>query len=51
MKKDEQERMANILYDYKQLELTERGHSFEQMEDECHRAIEIATRNYNEILV
>ena len=51
MQKDEEERMANLLYDYKQLELTERSYTFEQMENECHRAIEIATRNYNEILV
>jgi hypothetical protein len=50
-KKDEEERLANLLYDYKQLELSERSNAFEQIENECHRAIEIATRNYNEILV
>ncbi|CAF3808911.1 unnamed protein product [Adineta steineri] len=49
-KNDEQERLANLLYDYKQLELNERSNSFEQSENDCHRAIEIATRNYNEIL-
>jgi hypothetical protein len=43
--------MANLLYDYKQLELNERSQTFERMENECHRAMEIATRNYNEILV
>jgi hypothetical protein len=50
-KKDEQERIANLLYDYKQLELSERSNTFEQIENECHRAMEIAIRNYNEILV
>jgi hypothetical protein len=51
IEKNEQERIANLLYDYKQLELSERSNTFEQIENECHRAIEIATRNYNEILV
>jgi hypothetical protein len=50
-KKDEQERLANLLYDYKQMELSERSNTFEQIENECHRAMEIATRNYNQILV
>jgi hypothetical protein len=50
-KKDEQERLANFLYDYKQLELVERSNTLEQVENECHRAMDIATRNYNEILV
>ena len=50
-KNDEQERMAKLLYDYKQLELTERGQTFERMEEECHRAMEIATQHFNEILV
>lgn len=46
-----EESLANLLYDYKQIELNENSHRFEQIENECHRAIEIATRNYNEILV
>jgi hypothetical protein len=50
-KKDEQERLANYLYDYKQLELVEQSNTLEQVENECHRAMDIATRNYNEILV
>lgn len=50
-KKDEEQRLANLLYDYKQLELSEQSQRFEQIENECHRAIELATRNYNEILV
>jgi len=50
-KKNEEERLANLFYDYKQLELCERSNTFEQIENECHRAMEIATRNYNEILV
>ena len=49
--KDKQERLANLLYEYKQWQLTERGSIFEQMEEECHRAMDMATRNYNEILV
>ncbi|CAF2125497.1 unnamed protein product [Rotaria magnacalcarata] len=32
------------------MELNEQSNRFEKMENECHRAIEIATRNYNEIL-
>jgi hypothetical protein len=50
-KKYEQERLANLLYDYKQIELLERSNTFEQIENECHRAMEMATRNYNELLV
>ena len=50
-KQNEQERLANLLHDYKQMELFERSNTFEQIENECHRAMEIATRNYNEILV
>ncbi|CAF4974446.1 unnamed protein product, partial [Rotaria sp. Silwood1] len=49
-KKNREEHLANLLYDYKQMELNERSNKFEQIENECHRAIEIATRNYNEIL-
>ncbi|UJR28222.1 hypothetical protein I4U23_009472 [Adineta vaga] len=49
-RKDEQERLANHLYNCKQLELVERDRTLEQIEIECHRAMEIATRNYNEIL-
>jgi hypothetical protein len=33
------------------MELSERSNTFEQIENECHRAMEIATRNYNQILV
>ncbi len=50
-KKNEEERLANLFYDYKQSELFERSNTFEQIENECHRAMKIATRNYNEILV
>jgi len=50
-KKSEEERLANLFYDYKQSELFERSNTFEQIENECHRAMKIATRNYNEILV
>ncbi|CAF0810428.1 unnamed protein product [Rotaria sordida] len=49
-KKNREEYLANLLYDYKQMELYERSNKFEQIENECHRAIELATRNYNEIL-
>ena len=50
-RKAEWERIASHLYDCKQLELSERGNMFEQIENECHRAMQLATRNYNEILV
>ncbi|CAM4914143.1 unnamed protein product [Rotaria socialis] len=48
--RNKEERLASLLYDYKQMELNEQSNRFEKMENECHRAIEIATRNYNEIL-
>lgn len=50
-KKENDERIANLLYDYKRMELCEQSNSLEQTENECHRAIEMAIRNYNEILV
>lgn len=46
-----QERLSNLFYDYKQMELCERSDALTLIENECHRAIEIATRNYNEMLV
>ncbi|CAF1098143.1 unnamed protein product [Adineta ricciae] len=50
IRKVERERLASHLYDCKQLELSERGNMFEQIENECYRAMQLATRNYNEIL-
>lgn len=51
IRNDERERLASHLYDRKQLELSERGHMFEEIENECHRAMQLAIQNYNEILV
>ena len=51
MAKEEQERFTNRLHDCQQMKLFEESVKFEEMENECRRAIDIASRDYNEILV
>ena len=51
IKRDREEYLAHHLYADKQMELVERSKNFEEMENQCHRAIEMATRNFNEQLV
>lgn len=43
--------MANKLYDFKQFELDERARRLQEAEEECRRAINTATKDYNEALV
>ncbi len=47
----QQQAMANKLYDFKQFELDARARALQQAEDDCRRAINAATKDYNEALV
>lgn len=42
--------MANKLYDFKQMELDARARTLQQAEEDCRRAINTATKDYNEAL-
>lgn len=46
----QQQNMANKLYDFKQFELDERARRLQEAEEECRRAINTATKDYNEAL-
>lgn len=45
-----QQSMANKLYDFKQMELDARARSLQKAEEDCRRAINSATRDYNAAL-
>lgn len=45
-----QQKMANKLYDFKQMELDARARTLQQAEEDCRRAINTATKDYNEAL-
>ena len=46
----EQERLADLVYNCQQVDLCERSDMLGHMEEECRQAMNIATRDYNEIL-
>ena len=46
-----QQRMADKLYDFKQMELDERARELQSAEEECRRAINSAVKDYNDALV
>lgn len=46
-----QQRMADKLYDFKQMELDERARELQRAEEECRRAINSAVKDYNDALV
>ena len=46
----EQERLADLVYGCQQVDLCERSDMLEYLEEECRQAMNIATRDYNEIL-
>lgn len=45
-----QDKMANKLYDYKQMELDQRARELQKAEEECRRAINSAVKDYNDAL-
>jgi len=45
-----QQRMADKLYDFKQMELDERARELQRAEEECRRAINSAVKDYNDAL-
>jgi hypothetical protein len=45
-----QQSMANKLYDFKQMELDARARALQKAEEDCRRAINTATKDYNEAL-
>lgn len=46
-----QQRMADKLYDLKQIEMDRRALDLQRAEEECRRAINSAVRDYNDALV
>lgn len=46
-----QQNMANKLYDLKQMELDSRARALQKAEEDCRRAINTATKDYNEALM
>ncbi|RNA36592.1 RIB43A-like with coiled-coils 2 [Brachionus plicatilis] len=45
-----QDKMANKLYDFKQMELDQRARELQKAEEECRRAINSAVKDYNDAL-
>lgn len=46
-----QQKMADKLYDFKQMELDRRAQELQAAEEECRRAINTAVKDYNDALV
>lgn len=46
-----QQKMADKLYDFKQMELDKRAIDLQRAEEECRRAINTAVKDYNDALV
>jgi hypothetical protein len=46
-----QQKMADKLYDFKQMELDHRAQELQAAEEECRRAINTAVKDYNDALV
>ena len=46
-----QQKMADKLYDFKQMELDQRSRDLQRAEEECRRAINTAVKDYNDALV
>ncbi|CAF1074456.1 unnamed protein product [Didymodactylos carnosus] len=49
-KNERQQQLADLLFDCKQTQLNQIGYNFEKIEEECKRAIGVATRHYNETM-
>ena len=45
-----QQKMADKLYDFKQMELDQRARDLQRAEEECRRAINTAVKDYNDAL-
>jgi DNA topoisomerase VI subunit B len=45
-----QQKMADKLYDFKQMELDQRARELQRAEEECKRAINTAVKDYNDAL-
>ena len=46
-----QQKLADKLYDFKQIELDKRARELQNAEEECRRAINTAVKDYNDALV
>lgn len=46
-----QQKLADKLYDFKQMELDKRAKELQKAEEECRRAINTAVKDYNAALV
>lgn len=46
-----QQKMADKLYDFKQMEMDQRARDLQKAEEECRRAINSAVKDYNDALV
>ena len=46
-----QQKLADKLYDFKQMELDKRARELQKAEEECRRAINTAVKDYNDALV
>jgi hypothetical protein len=46
-----QQKLADKLYDFKQMELDKRSRELQSAEEECRRAINTAVKDYNDALV